>query len=127
MPYEITYRRSDGGVITSYSGIVTDEDVIRSVEEKCSSEDKIRSYRYALTDCTRVNEFNVTTGAIIRNALIAKSAFSLNREILFVAAVPSDLVFGMGRLWQAYADDTDEWTKLVRTRAEADSWVAEHL
>ena len=127
MPFEIIMSETDGGVITIYSGVVTDEDVIRSVEEKCSSLEKIQSYRYALTDCTNVTEFKVTSKAVMRNAKVAKSAFSVNSDVLLVAVVPTDLMFGLSRLWQAYADESDHRTTVVRSREEAEKWLAKHL
>ena len=124
MPYEVIYQKSDGGVITIYSGVVTDEDSIQSLDEKCSSEERIKSYRYALTDCSNVTELKVTTDAVIRNAEIAKSAFAINSNIIFVAAVPTDLLYGLSRLWQAYADESNRRTKVVRSREEAETWLA---
>ena len=127
MPYEIIFNKSDGGVITIYSGVVTDEDLLQSANDKCSSVEKIMSYRYALTDCSNVTELKVTTAAVIRNAEIAKSAFAINSNIIFVAAVPTDLMYGLSRLWQVYADESDRQTKVVRSREEADIWLAERL
>lgn len=127
MPYEVIFQKSDGGVITIYSGVVTDEDLLQSANSKCRSVERMMSYRYALTDCSNVTEFNVTTEAVIKNAEIAKSAFAINSNILFVAAVPTDLMFGLSRLWQVYADESDRHTKVVRSREEADIWLAERL
>ncbi len=123
MPYEVNYQE-DGGVITIYSGVVTDEDSVQSLDEKCSSEERIKSYRYALTDCTNVTEFKVTTDEIIRNAEVSKYAFAVNSNILLVAVVPTDLMFGMSRLWQVYADESNRRTKIVRSREEAEIWLA---
>ena len=127
MPYEVIFQKSDGGVITIYSGVVTDEDLLQSANDKCSSVEKIKSYRYALTDCSNVTELKVTTDAVIKNAEIAKSAFAINSNIIFVAAVPTDLMYGLSRLWQVYADESDRQTKVVRSREEADIWLAERL
>ena len=127
MPYEVIFQKSDGGVITIYSGVVTDEDLLQSANDKCSSVEKIKSYRYALTDCSNVTELKVTTDAVIKNAEIAKSAFAINSNIIFVAAVPTDLMYGLSRLWQVYADESDGQTKVVRSREEADIWLAERL
>jgi hypothetical protein len=69
----------------------------------------------------------VTTDAVIKNAEIAKSAFAINSNIIFVAAVPTDLMYGLSRLWQVYADESDRQTKVVRSREEADIWLAERL
>ena len=66
----------------------------------------------------------MTTDGIIRNAEVAKYAFAVNSNILFVAVVPTDLMFGMSRLWQVYADESNRRTKVVRSREEAEIWLA---
>ena len=54
---------------------------------------------------------------------MAKSAFELNGDMLLVAIVPTDLMFGMSRLWQVYADEPSQRTKVVRSQEEADAWL----
>ena len=34
MPYEITYLEAEGGILTKYYGIVTDNDIMNSVKER---------------------------------------------------------------------------------------------
>jgi len=126
VPYKIKYL-DDGGVITIYSGIVTDDDIIGSIKDKCTSPDKIRSYRYAITDCTHVDEFEVTPQGMIENAEISKKVALLNRNILVVGVYPDDLAYGMGRLWQGYADVTGWTTIVVRNMDEAQKWLEENL
>lgn len=45
MPYKTNYRESDGGVIPIYSGVVTDEELIQSVDDKLLPSEKLKSYR----------------------------------------------------------------------------------
>lgn len=45
MPYKTNYRESDGGVISIYSGVVTDEELIQSVDDKLLPSEKLKSYR----------------------------------------------------------------------------------
>jgi len=126
MPYDIKYL-DDGGVITTYRGIVTDEDILESVKEKCSSAKKLASLRYAVTDCTDVAEFQVTPQGMIENANISKRAAVINRELLVVGVYPDDLSYGMGRLWQGYADITGWSSIVVRTKQEAEQWLEDNL
>lgn len=46
---------------------------------------------------------------------------------MLVAIVPADLEYGMGRMWQAYSDDTNWKTYMARTKDEADEWLNNHL
>jgi len=46
-----------------------------------------------------------------------------NKNIVITGVMPTDLEFGMGRMWQAYADETG-WESFVRrTRDEAEKWI----
>ena len=69
----------------------------------------------------------MTSEAIIKNARNSRSTFSINKDILLVAILPTDFVFGFGRLWQAYADDANERTLIVRSKEEADMWLSKRL
>ena len=127
MPYEITYRETDGGVYTKYYGIVTDSDIMNSMKERFSSDDKVSSYRYAITDCTEVEKFDVSPEVMKESAALSKRVSSINKHIAVVAIMPTDLEFGMGRMWQAYSYETGWKTGIVRTKEEAEVWLKENL
>ncbi len=129
MPYQIAYSDSDGGVITTYSGIVTDETVIESARERLSCGRKIESYRYFISDYTDVSKSTVTRSAVQISASLALEASKINKDILLVGVFPTDLGYGMGRMWQAYAADEETgWkTKVVRSLAEAHIWIQKML
>lgn len=127
MPYEITYFETDGGVLTKYYGVVTDSDIINSMKERFSSDDKVSSYRYAMTDCSDVEKFEVSPEVMKESAETSKKVSIINKNIVVVAIMPTDLEFGMGRIWQAYSYQTGWNTKIVRTRKEAEDWLRNKL
>jgi len=127
MPYEITYLETDGGVYTKYYGIVTDSDIINSMKERFSSDDKVSSYRYAITDCTDVKKFDVSPEVMKESGKISKKVSNINKNIAVVAIMPTDLEFGMGRMWQAYSYETGWKTGIVRDKDEAEVWLKENL
>ena len=127
MPYEITYLETEGGVFIKYYGIVTDSDIIDSMKDRFSSDDKISSYRYAITDCTSVEKFDVSPEVIKKSAEVSKKVSMINKNIVVVAIMPTNLEFGMGRMWQAYSYETGWKTGIVRTKDEADIWLKENL
>ena len=127
MPYEITYLETDGGIMTKYFGIVTDREIINSIKERFSSDDRIASYRYIISDCSDVDKFDVSPEVMKKSAEISQKVSMINRNLAVVAIMPTDLEFGMGRMWQAYAYQTGWITEIVRTRDEADIWLKENL
>ena len=127
MPYEIIYLDEDGGVITNYRGAITDEDIIKSGEEKYLSLERLKSYRYAITDLSMVDEFRLTSEGIEKNAEISLKIFAENSNIIVAFVLPTDVEYGMGRMWQAYGDGDGKKSNICRTRAEAEEWIRKNL
>ena len=128
MSYKITYQEYDGGVVTVYRGTVTDKEMVNSANERITPTNKVKSYKYLLSDFTNVDDFKITTNGIKAVANISNLMFQLNANILVVIVVPSDLKYGMGRMWQAYTCVDDEnKTQIARTRDEAIEWLKQNL
>ena len=127
MAYETIYNDTEGGVITVYTGSITDEDVIRSSMAKSSLVEKLKSYSYAITDLSEVEKFAMTSEGIQDNVEIISKIFKANPEILVALVVPRNVEYGMARMWQAYADKYDIKSYVARTREEAEKWVRENL
>lgn len=123
MPYKTEYMDREGGVITTYWGTVTDDEVVRSGMEKTASIERVKAYRYILTDLSNVDAYRVSPQAIQENAKIAAQFFAINSNVLLAFVLPSDVEFGMGRMWQVYADQAGLHSRVFRTRREADEWL----
>ena len=50
MAYAITFKEKEGGVLTTYAGTVTDQDVINSAKERLSLVEKLKSIKYFFSD-----------------------------------------------------------------------------
>lgn len=127
MPYKIEYLEEQSGIITTYWGVITDEDIYRSGREKSSQLEKIKTYRYALTDLSGVEKFDLTPEGIKDNAGISSDIFKVNDGLLVAFVLPTVVEYGMGRIWQAYADHEGKRSQIFKTRSEAELWVTEKL
>ena len=127
MPYKTEYLDGEGGVITTYWGTVTDDEVVKSGMEKTASIERVKTYRYILTDLSNVEEYRVSTQGIEENAKIASQFHTINSKVLLVFVLPTDVEFGMGRMWQVYADQAGVHSRVFRTRREADEWLKTKL
>lgn len=127
MPYKTEYLEKELGVITTYWGVVTDEEIYRSGREKRAQLDKIKTYRYAITDLSRVEKFEITTDGIRDNAKITSDIFKINQVLLVAMVLPTKVEYGMGRMWQAYADSDGARSQLFKTRDEAERWIKNNL
>lgn len=127
MAYVITFKEKEGGVLTTYTGTVTDGDMINSANERLSLVEKLKWIKYFFSDFTDVDNFKVTSTGIQKIATIATTASKINNELILVAVVPSVLEYGMGRMWQAYSDEINWKTYLARTKEEASEWLNKNL
>lgn len=127
MPYDTEYLDEEGAVITTYWGTLSDSDVRKSGREKLASLDRLKSYRYALTDLSGVDKFDLTSKGIQDNVDIAAKIFKENNRFIVAFVLPTDAEYGMGRMWQVYGDKYGIKSFVCRTRAEAEEWIRENL
>ena len=124
MAYIITFNDKEDGVLTTYTGTVTDDDMINCAKERLSLVGMLKSIKYFLSDFTDVDDFLVTPTGIKTIATIATTASKINNELILIAIVPSDLEYGMGRMWQAFSN----WKSyMARTKEEASEWLNKNL
>lgn len=127
MPYKIIYSENPNGVTTFFTGILTDQEIIQSCEDRIASEDKVRDLYFIKDDLLDVTEFRVSSETIQTCASFALKASEINKRLVHVAIVPTDLVYGMARMWQAYSDGTN-WNKnIFRNREEAEKWLTVNI
>lgn len=129
MPYAITIDSTRKGLITTYSGeLITAEFVCCTREkfihgEEFLSKEYVDSFNYSLSDMTDVTRIDIDLDAIKSNAALSEKALELNTDGIMIVVCPTDLEFGLSRLWQTYAEAGTDRIKLFRNRQEADQWL----
>lgn len=129
MPYTISIDSNRKGLITTYSGELNNVEFVRCTREKFIhgeeflSKEYADSFNYSLSDMTDVTRLDIDLDAIKSNAALSEKALELNTEGVMLVVCPTDLEFGLSRLWQTYADAGTDRIKLFRTRQEADQWL----
>jgi hypothetical protein len=118
MPYSIDDIENEGGLIITWTGHVDGPEVIRSYQERFSPPERLARLRYIISDYSNTPVFDVTPKDIQTIATIANQASETNHHIYGAAIMPTELQFGLARMWQAYADyDKTGWKTIVtRTR-----------
>lgn len=127
MPYQIEYRDSDGGVITHYSGVLTEAEFLACTEEKFANPEIFTRYRYSISDFSGVTEFKVGLELIKENAMLSSQAMQANQTGVMAIVVNSVLLIGMGNLWRGNTLDIDDRVGVFRCREEAQAWVDKEL
>lgn len=130
MPYTLEHKEADGGVISTYSGKVTDEEFLQCLKEKfflgknTLSPKKIEALRYSISDCADVTDFDVSVDTIKHVADLSKTVMETNQTMLMAIVAPNNYEFGMGRLWQANMGSHSDRAKIFRTKIEVNNWIA---
>jgi hypothetical protein len=108
MLYTLERKKTDGGVISTYSGKVTDAEFQQCMKEKfflskeILSPEKVEALRYSISDCADVSNFDVSVEAVKWVTHLSKTVMKTNPTILMAIITPNNHEFGMARLWQTY-------------------------
>lgn len=129
MAYTIKYNDQEKGMIILWAGEVNSTEVIQSYVDRFSDPDITKQLRYILTDHTQVTRLDMDSEDIRFICKIVVEVSKQNDNIYMAGVEPTDLLRGMARMWQAYADDikTGWHTITVRQREEAETWLQENL
>jgi hypothetical protein len=131
--HTIAHKETDGGVIATCSGKVSNEEFHQCLKEKFllveknMLDEKMGTPRYSISDFADVTNFEVSVDAVKYSANLSKTAMKKNDTGLLGVVAPNDHEFGMGRLWQAYIGSQGERAKIFRTLEEAKNWIVHTL
>lgn len=126
MAFDIIYKE-DGGVITTYSGMVTDSNLIESAIERMGSEERVKSYNYFLSDFSKVDEFDISSDGLRQVSLVVEGAAHAHEGLIAAVVLPTDLEYGMGRMFQAFCEKSSWNIFITRDRKEAEEWLNDRL
>lgn len=101
-------------MVTTYSGDVTDADVVRQICEIKQQAPYGPAYR-VITDFTQVTQFNISSSEI-RSVADTESPLA---DAMRVMVAPSDIAYGTSRMFQSLASRTRPNITVVRSLAEA--------
>lgn len=112
---QVTVEVSQGLVVCTFSGQITDEDVVRSGSLIHSHPDFDPSFS-EIVDCSAITGISVST-SVIQDVSLRESYFNLNSAHVVIA--PQDLSFGLARMAQVFAEKTKPNIFVVRSMEEA--------
>ena len=123
MAISYTIDTNDGLLRTFWSGEVDDREFVRTYLEILNSQDFPHVER-ELTDLRGLCAVNLTASAM--QTVAAETAKRLNGSTLRTAVfAPTDLAFGLARMYFAYADsEGSETVNVFRSMQKAEAWLA---
>jgi len=126
MPIEIRDTdNSIGNIIKGLSDVTSEEYITAMVNHLSQDNEKLKRYRYSLSDYTKVDKVGVSSAAINYVANLCKKAAAVNRDIIIGIAAEKDIAFGLSRMWELLSAETGWETMVFRTKADAENWIKE--
>lgn len=128
MPVDFSSHRNGSYVrITGY-GDISDAELLRAVRLMYADDEQTKRHRCALLDFSRVEKANVSNETIRDLARLNINASKLVTPGAAVALVaPDSLVYGLARMWGAYAESTEWATQVFQDLGDAEAWLEEQL
>ncbi len=128
MPVDYSSHRSGSYVRLTSHGIITDDELLHAIQTMCASDEATRLHRCALMDFSRVERVDVSSDTVRELAQLNINASKLVTPGAAVAlAAPQALVYGLGRMWEIYAQNTGWETRVFERLEEAEHWLEERL
>ena len=114
--YEIDHERRI--VLTWASGVLSDVEIADLYARLATDPDFDASYsQFAdLSEVERIEATTVTIADAARRSVFAPDA----RRAVYA---PTDVAYGMARMWAAYAEAQGEQIEVFRDRSGAEDWV----
>lgn len=126
MSIEINYLENNNGVILDYSGDVTGDELI-GVVNKIFNNDNFSSLKYWISDRTNCSKYGVGTTHANTIVNLTEINYTKNPTLLVALVSPTDIEYGMSRMYQALSEGKGFNTMVFHNRSEADEWISNEL
>ena len=123
MPMKFTYI-GNNGILAKGIGSVTRDEISEVNRHIYESPQKIQAIKFQICDFTEVNEFDLSAQDIKVLAAQDVSAAKINPKMIIAVVGEKDLIFGLSRMWEVYADEsTGLETCVFRSINDANVWI----
>ena len=124
MSIEVRLTEDGIGMVATGVGVLTGQDLLDATAQLREEAERNPEIRYAVMDLSAISEEKVETRSI---GVLAGQRLKLTQELCVVVVAPSDVLFGISRMWEMMAERRSFGSRVVRTRAEAITWLQERL
>ena len=117
----------DNGVVNRLSGVITGAEIIAQNAKMHAKESFNNNLSYYLCDLSQVEQIDINADEVAKIAeQDLKAAHKTQNQIVVVVAT-SDLIFGLGRMWQTLVEDSPLKAGVFRSMDEANKWIGENI
>jgi hypothetical protein len=127
MGYTTQFIDDGRGMIHTGDGVLTGEELIAGSMRLRAEMKRGGHVEYAMSDLSAVTEMRVTPDDLRQLAEAQLVTAQILPRALAAVVAPHDHIFGMARMWEAYADATGWETRVFRDRTSAERWLEEQV
>lgn len=127
MPFPLEFLDDGRGVFEAGIGHVTGSEIIAATQAILAAGDKTSKLVYALVDLSQATNITVTADEMVMKTSLNKRFARLVRAAVVAIVAPTELQFGVARMWEGMVQATEWTTQVFRTRTEAETWLRSEL
>jgi len=117
---QITFNNH--GVTAIFSGVITSQEIYDANTEILTHPD-FPSLSYQLCIFQNVSDFKISTNEMMLVAQRDADASKINANVKVAIVTDSSLVYGLGRMYEAFADESNWQTEIFWKIEEAHDWL----
>ena len=122
MAIDLKFNDDRTGVEAIASTQVTKSDFMGACSEAFNNTNVV-TQKYQILDFSQCTDFELSSDDINSLSQLAINASKINPNVIMAIVAPTDLVFGMSRVYEVYAEESGFKIKVFRNKSEAESWV----
>jgi hypothetical protein len=112
------------GIVGTSVGVVSGQDLLDATARLREEVEGNPRIRYAVMDFSAIPEANIATESL---RVLATQRIESVSGIFVVVVASSEVLFGLSRMWEMLAEREGLISRVVRTRAEAITWLQDEL
>jgi hypothetical protein len=124
MAFTMEFVDQGRGIQFTGSGELTGAEMIAPKHELLAQPERVRALRFAIVSLIDVTRFEITTQQVHEIAALDRKIGEITPAVAVVVIAPRTHDFGMARMWETILDVPGWSSAVVRTRQEADAWLA---
>jgi hypothetical protein len=123
MPVDIAFLHGGIGALISCSGDVTAQEFIDADNQLLAVPKQFAECRFVIVEFTSISSFNVSASEVRRFVDLDIRMAAIQPRLVVAVVAPTDVTFGMSRMWQVMAEVTGWEIMVFRTRQKGEDWV----
>lgn len=124
---EVSLTLDGIGAVYTSSGVLTGQDLLDADARVREEARRNPGFRYVFVDHSAIPEEKIDTESLQVLAERTSETLELIPAGMVAIAAPSDVLFGLSRMWETQAEQPGLVTFVARTRDEAVAWLKEKL